>query len=221
MGLSPYFGQRMALSQTSNPATTSGGQCMVPSRPVKRDIPIMGAAAVPVRPNSDERGCLFEIFRQEWPGAFPCVQWNACASNSGVMRGAHVHVDYDEFYTLPKGRVFLALRDIRRSSPTFGTSVGFEWSSADGFAVPVPAGVAHAVYFLEDSVLAFGLSGYWKAELDVVGCRWDDLDPSLDWPAETATVSQRDMESGTLAEMIDKFDAITASLAKSAATQKS
>ena len=60
-------------------------------------------------------------------------------SRAGVMRGVHVHLDYYEFYTLPMGRVFIALRDIRRKSPTFGNSIGLEWSAADGFAIPVPA----------------------------------------------------------------------------------
>lgn len=176
-------------------------------------IPIEGCAPVPVVANADDRGCLFEIFREEWAGAFKTVQWNACSSLAGVMRGVHVHIDYDEFYTLPFGRVFLALRDIRRASPTFGTSVGFEWSAAEGFAVPVPAGVAHAVFFLDHSVLAFGLSGYWKAELDVVGCRWDDLDPTLNWPAESARLSSRDTESGSFTDMVLKYEALAGSVA--------
>ena len=176
-------------------------------------IPIEGCAPVPVVANSDDRGCLFEIFREEWTGAFKTVQWNACSSLAGVMRGVHVHVEYDEFYTLPFGRVFLALRDIRRASPTFGNSAGFEWNAADGFAVPVPAGVAHAVFFLDDSVLAFGLSGYWKAELDVIGCRWDDLDSSLRWPVESAKLSDRDTESGAFDDMVLKYEALTSSLA--------
>ena len=177
-----------------------------------KTIPIEGCAPVSVRPNADHRGCLFEIFREEWPGAFKTVQWNACASRAGVMRGVHVHVDYDEFYTLPKGRVFVALRDIRRASPTFGASAGFEWSAADGFAVPVPAGVAHAVFFLDESVLAFGLSAYWTKELDVVGCRWDDLDPALPWPVETAVLSNRDTASGSFADMIRDYEALAATL---------
>ena len=172
-------------------------------------IPIVGCAPVPVKANADDRGCLFEIFREEWAGAFKTVQWNACSSRAGVMRGVHAHVDYDEFYTLPMGRVFIALRDIRRASPTFGNSIGFEWSAADGFAIPVPEGVAHAVLFLDDSVLAFGLSGYWKPELDVLGCRWDDLDPSLKWPVESARLSPRDTESGSFAEMLAKYDAMS------------
>jgi dTDP-4-dehydrorhamnose 3,5-epimerase len=176
---------------------------------VPRLIPIEGCTPVPVKANSDARGCLFEIFREEWDGAFKTVQWNACSSRAGVMRGVHVHVDYAEFYTLPLGRVFIALRDIRRSSATFGNSVGFEWSASDGFALPVPPGVAHAVYFLDDSVLAFGLSGYWKAEHDVVGCRWEDLDPSLTWPVEAAQRSVRDEESGSFSDMVAKYEALS------------
>ena len=177
---------------------------------------IDGCTTVPVRPNSDNRGCLFEIFREEWPGAFKTVQWNACVSRTGVMRGVHVHADYDEFYTLPVGRVFLALRDIRRASATFGNSVGVEWSAADKCAVPAPAGVAHAVCFLEDSVLAFGLSGYWTRELDVVGCRWDELDPALQWPMEPAVLSRRDSGTGSFTEMVAKYEPVSASLAERA-----
>jgi dTDP-4-dehydrorhamnose 3,5-epimerase-like enzyme len=128
------------------------------------------------------------------------------------MRGVHVHADYDEFYTLPRGRVFLALKDIRRSSKTFLTVVALEWSASDGFAVPVPAGVAHAVYFLDDSVLAFGLSGYWNAEYDVLGCRWQELDSSIEWPVSTAHVSHRDGASGTFPQMQADYDALAARL---------
>lgn len=161
---------------------------------------------MPVRPNRDARGCLFEIFREEWTGAFKTVQWNACASAAGSMRGVHAHADYDEFYTLPVGRVFLALRDARRTSPTFGKSIGFEWRSSDGFAVPIPAGVAHAVYFLDDSVLVFGLSGYWSAETDVIGCRWDQLDPAISWPPGVPALSERDSHSGTFDELVARYE---------------
>ncbi len=154
------------------------------------EIPIEGCTPVPVKANADDRGCLFEIFREEWTGAFKTVQWNALSSVAGVMRGVHVHVDYDEFYTLPSGRVFLALRDIRRASPTFGKSIGLEWSAADGFAVPVPAGVAHAIFLLEASI--------------------DDLDPSLCWPAESAMLSNRDREAGSFADMLTKYEALSA-----------
>ena len=67
--------------------------------------------------------------------------------------------------------------------------------------------------FLDNSVLAFGLSGYWKAELDVIGCRWNDLDPSLRWPVESALLSDRDTESGAYDDMVLKYEALSGSLA--------
>lgn len=177
-----------------------------------RDIHITGCEPVAVGVNADDRGCLFEVFREEWPGAFRTVQWNVCASRAGVLRGVHVHVDYAEFYTLPKGRVFIALRDIRRESPTFGCAEGFEWAAADGMAIPVPPGVAHAVYFLEDSVLAFGLSAYWRKEFDVVGCQWQELAPSIAWPVISPAVSCRDEKSGSFDEMVRHYESLRATM---------
>jgi dTDP-4-dehydrorhamnose 3,5-epimerase len=167
---------------------------------------IAGCDAVAVSVNRDGRGCLYEIYRQCWPHAFPTLQWNACASNAGVVRGAHVHVDYDEFYTLPHGRVLLGLADIRRASPTFRKSAQIEWAARDGFAVVVPVGVAHVVLFEEDSVLAFGLSGYWNAEYDVVGCQWDAPELGFAWPAKPVIRSQRDSSAGTYAQMLELYD---------------
>ncbi len=60
---------------------------------------------------------------------------------------------------------------------------------------------------------AFGFSGYWKAELDVIGCRWSDLDPSLRWPGESALLSDRDTESGAFDDMILKYETLSGSLA--------
>ena len=176
------------------------------------EIPIQGCVVVPVQPNADERGCLFEIFRESWHGAFPTVQWNACASSAGVVRGVHVHIDYHEFYTLPRGRVILGLSDIRRESPTFGKSVQFDWSAADGIAVVVPIGIAHVVYFEEDSVLAFGLSAYWKADLDVVGCQWNDPELGFEWPENAPKRSSRDMRSSSYAQMIADYERLRSDL---------
>jgi len=174
-----------------------------------QEIDIAGCAVVSVTPNADARGCLFEIFRESWAGAFHTVQWNACVSNSGVVRGVHVHADYDEFYTLPRGRVVLGLHDIRRESATFRRSAQFEWAAADGVAIVVPRGVAHVVWFLEDSVLAFGLSDYWRAELDVVGCRCEEPELGFSPPIADAARSARDTDSGSYARMLFAFETMS------------
>jgi len=180
-----------------------------------KKIGIIGCDIVPVSANRDARGCLYEIYRQSWPNAFPTVQWNACASSAGVVRGAHVHVDYHEFYTLPRGRVRLGLADIRRASPTYGHSVQFEWADHEGFAVVVPLGVAHVVLFEEDSVLAFGLSDYWKPEYDIVGCQWDDPELGFVWPVKSTVRSERDTHAGDYRTMLKLYEEL--SRARSAA----
>ena len=160
---------------------------------------------VPVSANRDERGCLYEIYRETWPGAFRAVQWNACASDTGVVRGAHVHVDYSEFYTLPRGEVIIGLSDIRDDSPTFGRSAQFHWADHDAVAFVVPPGVAHVVLFKADSVLAFGLSAYWERQRDVVGCQWDAPEFGFDWPDGPVRRSARDLASGTYSQMLDDY----------------
>ena len=164
---------------------------------------------VPVSANRDERGCLYEIYRETWPGAFRAVQWNACASDKGVVRGAHVHVDYSEFYTLPRGEVIIGLADIRRDSPTFGRSAQFNWADRDAVAFVVPRGVAHVVLFKADSVLAFGLSRYWERRRDVVGCQWDAPEFGFAWPDGPVCRSARDLASGTYSEMLDHYQRLT------------
>lgn len=171
---------------------------------------IAGCEVVPIAANRDERGCLYEIFRESWPGLFRAVQWNACASDQGVVRGAHAHVDYHEFYTLPRGAVVIGLSDIRRTSPTFGSSVQYAWADHDGVAFVVPAGVAHVVYFQTDALLAFGLSDYWVRERDVIGCQWDVPEFGFNWPSKQVRRSLRDIESGSYAAMLTAYEALAA-----------
>ena len=173
-------------------------------------IPIDGCAVIPAKPNPDARGCLYEIYRAAWPGAFEIVQWNACVSKAGVVRGVHVHVDYDEYYTLLAGRTVCGLHDIRRESATFGSSVTIDWRADDRCAIVVPQGVAHVLWFVEDAVLAFGLSRYWSSELDVVGCHWDDPALGFEIPEGVKSLSRRDSEAGTYQEMVESYEALRA-----------
>lgn len=169
---------------------------------------IQGCDVVPLPTNSDGRGSLQELYRQSWPGAFPAMQWNAVASNAGVVRGAHVHVAYHEFYTLPRGRVVLGLTDIRRGSPTYRKSAQFEWSDEAGFAVVVPAGVAHAILFESDSLLVFGLSSYWS-EQEEVGCQWNAPELGFVWPVRPVVRSERDTAAGNYLAMLQRYEELS------------
>ena len=173
---------------------------------VHEDTEITGCEIVNIPANHDHRGVLYEIFRQSWPGMFPVVQWNACTSSAGVVRGAHVHTYYHEFYALLRGRAIVGLADIRRTSPTFRRCVQFDWSDRDGRAVIVPPGVAHVLLFEADSVLAVGLSDYWQPEHDDIGCRWDDPALGFIWPRRAISLSERDLQSGSYQTMVGNYE---------------
>ena len=165
------------------------------------DTGIDGVRLLPLARRPDGRGCLTELFRANAPGSLPAVQWNACDSRAGVMRGVHVHVAYDEIYTMPMGHVLLGLHDLRPGSPTRGNTFQLEWRAEDGVAVTIPRGVAHAMYCLADSLLMMGLSDYWTGRFDTIGCQYDDARLGFAWPAGEPIRSARDRASGTFAQM--------------------
>jgi hypothetical protein len=58
-------------------------------------------------------------------------------------------------------------------------------------------------------VLAFGLSGYWERQRDVVGCQWDAPEFGFAWPDDPVRRSPRDLASGTYPEMLDHYQRLT------------
>ena len=160
---------------------------------------------VPVSANRDERGCLYEIYRETWPGALRAVEFYGGAGKPGVVGGGHGHRDNSAMNKLPRGEVIIGLSDIRDDSPTFGRSAQFHWADRDAVAFVVPPGVAHVVLFKADSVLAFGLSGYWERQRDVVGCQWDAPEFGFGWPDGPVRRSARDLASGTYSQMLDDY----------------
>jgi dTDP-4-dehydrorhamnose 3,5-epimerase len=170
---------------------------------------IAGAILVPLDDRADARGCLTEMYRASWPGLFPVVQWNACRSRAGVVRGAHVHADYDEFYMLVSGRLVLGLHDIRPDSPTRGRTWQLHWSADDGRGVVVPRGVAHALLIEEDALLAMGLSAYFDPARDGE-CQWDDPALGFAWPVREVLRSDRDRQAGAYADMVRAYAQRTA-----------
>jgi dTDP-4-dehydrorhamnose 3,5-epimerase len=123
-----------------------------------------------------------------------------------VVRGAHVHADYDEYYTVLQGRLVVGLADIRRDSSTFGRSVQFNWSDRDRIAIVVIVGVAHVVYFETDAMLVFGLSGFWSAESDSIGCQWNAPELAFNWHAANVRRSQWESQAGDYAGMPQAFE---------------
>ena len=155
-----------------------------------------------LRTHDDSRGNLTEIFREEWPGVPPIVQWNFVRSEANVLRGMHVHVTHVDYLIVLEGRILVGLCDLRESGSGRGEIV--EMPGDNSCALVIPNGVAHGFYFPESAAYIYGMTHYWDPVNDEFGCRWDDPALAVPWPAQCAAprLSERDEAAGPLAVML-------------------
>ena len=153
---------------------------------------IAGVLLVHLTPRPDDRGRFVETYRQEWfPDAAPMVQTNRSDSRRGVVRALHYHLHQADYWYAPSGRIFVALHDLRASSPTNGASHTFEIGDGGDVGVYIPPGVAHGFQALTDATLTYLVDRYYDPD-DENGLAWDDPDAAIRWPIADAIVSERD-----------------------------
>ena len=109
------------------------------------------AVLIEPRVHTDDRGFFFESFNQrsfdEAAGRrVVFVQDNHSRSSKGVLRGLHYQLPpaaQGKLVRVTRGAVFDVAVDIRRSSPGFGSWVGYELSEHNFRQLWVPDGFAH------------------------------------------------------------------------------
>ena len=164
---------------------------------------------LPPEVNRDARGSLDVVYSRQWPGVGAMEQWNVVRSRAGVLRGMHAHSRYGEIYAPVLGRMLIVLKDARRRSPTFGVTVSKWIGNADdskNLAIVVPVGVAHAVFFASEGILAYGLSSPWTGRNEF-NCLWNDPEIGHAWPEPSPLLSPRDAAAGSWAAMVTALDA--------------
>lgn len=107
---------------------------------------ISGVVIRDLRPFPDKRGWLAELFRHdELEGEFYPAMAYTSATNPGVTRGPHEHVDQaDLFCFLGPSNFKLRLWDNRPDSKTFKNVVTLVVGEENPKSVLIPAGVVHA-----------------------------------------------------------------------------
>jgi len=153
----------------------------------------------------DRRGFLTEFFRLEWETGVEPVQWLVLKSVAGTLRAMDLHVLHDEFFVLLDGRITVGLKDLRHGSPTEGAAATFEMSGEDLTGMVMPRGVAHGIYFHEDSYAVVGATAYYHED-DHLPCAWDDPDLGITWPAEPQVLSDLDVDGPPLRELIERIE---------------
>lgn len=157
----------------------------------------------------DERGIFFESFREEWikqltsnPLSF--TQENQSFSRKGVIRGLHMQTGkfaQAKLVRVVSGRVLDVVVDLRSESPTFAKTFAVELDDKKQNQLFVPAGFAHGLAALEDSVFFYKCSSVYDRDSEV-GVHWNDPDLNIDWPFESPIVSDKDKNLPFLKDLI-------------------
>jgi len=112
------------------------------------------------------------------------VQDNHSRSRRGVLRGLHYQIEHAQgkLVRCVAGEVFDVVVDLRRSSPTFGRSIGLTLSAENQRMLWVPPGFAHG--FLAVSEFAdflYKTTDYWYPEHERT-LLWNDAALAIAWP---------------------------------------
>ncbi len=139
----------------------------------------------------DERGFFFESFNSrqfnEAVGReVDFVQDNHSRSVRGVLRGLHYQMQQTQgkLVRAVAGTVYDVAVDLRKSSPTFGKSVGVILSAENKTMFWVPEGFAHGFLVLSESAdFLYKTTDYYfpQAERSIA---WDDPDLAIEWPLD-------------------------------------
>lgn len=137
----------------------------------------------------DTRGFFYESynkkkFEQLIGHSVEFVQDNHSLSAHGVLRGLHYQVKQTQgkLVRVTRGEVFDIAVDIRKSSPTFGQSVGVQLSAENKRMLWIPEGFAHGFLVLsEDAEFLYKATDYWAPEHERC-IIWNDPELAITWP---------------------------------------
>ena len=154
---------------------------------------IEGVAIVEPTIWGDDRGMFVETFRQEWlpEGSPTMLQANRADRQAGTLVGLHYHRFQADYWYIPFGRVLAGLHDLRKSSPTRGSSLAIELNGTDHKGLYIPRGVAHGFYAITDATITYLVDNYYNPE-DELGVAWNDPALAIAWPTSSPALSERD-----------------------------
>jgi len=170
-----------------------------------------GVKLIEPRVFGDDRGFFLESFNAR---AFDAaglaatfVQDNHSGSRRGVLRGLHYQVEHAQgkLVRVAVGEVFDVVVDLRRSSPTFGRSLGMTLSAENRLMLWVPAGFAHGFLTMSDHAeFLYKTTDYWYPEHERT-LLWNDPVLGIAWPLSAAPVLTRKDAAGTPLAQADVY----------------
>ena len=136
----------------------------------------------------DARGIFLETYRfDEFEIAginATFVQDNHAASKQGVLRGLHYQIQQAQgkLVHAVTGKIFDVAVDLRKSSPTFGQSVGVILDDQERKQLWIPPGFAHGYYVMSEwAEVSYKVTNYYAPEWERT-LLWNDSTVKVDWP---------------------------------------
>lgn len=167
-----------------------------------------GVKYLELTPYADERGVFAEGFSKKVLSEagidFDVIQMNLSKSDKpGTIRGMHwqdAPFGQGKIVYAISGRVYDVAVDIRRTSYTFGKSVGFELFPQVN-ALFIPAGFAHGYQALTEGASLLYLVDKQYSPAHERGIRYDDPDAGIQWPLPAVNVAVRDSSWPSLRDL--------------------
>jgi dTDP-4-dehydrorhamnose 3,5-epimerase len=178
-----------------------------------RETPLPGLLVLQPARHGDHRGFFSESWnrrRMREAGLdFDFVQDNhSLSSETGTLRGMHYQAPphpQAKLVRCGRGRLFDAVVDVRKGSPTYGKSFGIELSFENGLQLLVPEGFLHGFLTLQpDTEVVYKVTDHFDAVADG-SVRWDSC--GIDWGLSVEPViSAKDRNAIALEDFDSPFE---------------
>ena len=159
----------------------------------------------------DARGYFFESYNRRSMAAagidVAFVQDNHSRSARGVLRGLHYQIEHAQgkLVRVVSGEVYDVAVDMRRSSPTFGRSIGMTLSAHDKQMLWIPPGFAHGFLVLSETAeFLYKTTDFWYPECER-SLLWNDSALGIAWPLQQAPTLAAKDAAGTPFAIADTY----------------
>jgi dTDP-4-dehydrorhamnose 3,5-epimerase len=135
------------------------------------------------------------------------VQDNHSRSARGVLRGLHYQIEHAQgkLVRVIMGEVYDVAVDMRRSSQTFGRSIGMRLSAHDKHMMWIPPGFAHGFLVLSETAeFLYKTTDYWYPEFER-SLLWNDSALGIAWPLQEAPMLAAKDAAGTPFSLADAY----------------
>ena len=135
------------------------------------------------------------------------VQDNHSRSARGVLRGLHYQIEHAQgkLVRVISGEVYDVAVDMRRSSPTFGRSIGMTLTAHEKQMLWIPPGFAHGFLVLSETAeFLYKTTDYWYPEFER-SLLWNDSTLAIAWPLQQAPTLAAKDAAGTPFSLADAY----------------